>query len=38
MRGDFAAACRGNKYTTTLHVLNSLVVKCSKLTKVTITE
>ena len=35
MRDDFAATCRGNKYTTTLHVLNSLVVKCSKLTTAT---
>ena len=30
---DFESSCKGNRYTTTLHVLNSLVVKCSKLTK-----
>ena len=32
MKDDFVASCQGNKYTTTLHVLNSLVVKASKLT------
>ena len=32
MKDDLASSCQGNRYTTTLHVLNSLVVKCSKLT------
>ena len=35
MRDDFERLCKGNSYTTTLHVLNSLVVKCSKLTVAT---
>ena len=34
MKDDCNKSCRGNKYVTTLHVLNSTVVKCSKLTKV----
>jgi hypothetical protein len=35
MKADFERCCRGNKFTTTIHVLNSLVVKCSKLTVTT---
>ena len=35
IKRDYAALCRGNTYTTTLHVLNSCIVKLSKLTKVT---
>ena len=27
--------CHGNRYTTTIHVVNSLIVKSSKLTKAT---
>ena len=34
MKDDCNKSCRGNRYVTTLHVLNSTVVKCSKLTKV----
>ena len=33
IKDDFAVSCKGNTYTTTLHTLNSLIVKCSKLTK-----
>ena len=32
---NFEASCKGNCYRTTLHSLNSTVVKCSKLTKAT---
>ena len=35
MKADFDASCKGNYYRTTLHSLNSTVVKCSKLTKAT---
>ena len=35
MKDAFEASCKGNYYRTTLHVLNSLVVKCSKLTQAT---
>jgi hypothetical protein len=31
----YAKLCRGNKYTTTLHVINSAVIKLSKLTMAT---
>ena len=31
-KNDFLRLCKGNKYTTTLHVINSAVVKLSKLT------
>ena len=34
LRADFEALCHGNRYATTLHVLNSCIVKLSKLTKV----
>ena len=34
MKADFEATCRGNKYVTTLHVLNSCIIKLSKLTVV----
>ena len=33
MKEGFETSCKGNYYRTTLHSLNSLVVKCSKLTK-----
>ena len=32
-RGDFLELCRGNRYTTTLHCLNSAIVKLSKIQK-----
>ena len=32
---QFEELCQGNRYTTTIHVINSLIVKSSKLTKVT---
>ena len=35
MKDSFATSCKGNHYRTTLHCLNSMVVKCSKLTKAT---
>ena len=34
LREQYAATCKGNTYTTTLHVLNSCIVKLSKLTVV----
>ena len=34
MRAEFESSCGGNTYTTTLHVLNSCIVKLSKLTTV----
>ena len=30
---EFASLCRGNKYTTTQHCINSAIIKLSKLTK-----
>ena len=30
---DFKTLCKGNLYTTTIHAINSLIVKASKLTK-----
>jgi hypothetical protein len=35
MKDGFESSCKGNYYRTTLHSLNSTVVKCSKLTKAT---
>ena len=36
MKDDFEKkTCKGNRYTTTIHVVNSLIVKCSKLTTAT---
>ena len=32
MRDTFESLCKGNRYTTTLHAMNSTVVKLSKLT------
>ena len=32
--GAFLAGCKGNRYVTTVHVINSVIVKASKLTKV----
>ena len=34
MLQDFATICQGNMYVTTLHVLNSCIVKLSKLSQV----
>jgi hypothetical protein len=33
--GDALDGCKGNKYVTTSHVINSAIVKSSKLTKAT---
>ena len=33
--GDALEGCKGNKYVTTTHVVNSAIVKMSKLTKAT---
>ena len=33
IKQQYKDSCKGNMYTTTLHTLNSLIVKCSKLTK-----
>ena len=35
MRAECAHLCRGNNYVTTQHVLNSAIIKLSKLTRVT---
>ena len=35
LRDKFETLCKGNCYTTTLHVINSAIIKSSKLTKVT---
>ena len=35
LRARFASLCGGNRYTTTLHAINSLIVKTSKLTMAT---
>ena len=32
--GAFLASCKGNRYVTTTHVINSAIVKASKLTRV----
>ena len=34
--GRALEGCRGNKYVTTTHAINSCIVKCSKLTQATI--
>ena len=34
LRGQFESLCQHNTYTTTLHIINSSIVKLSKLTKV----
>ena len=33
LKGEFDKLCQGNKYTTTLHAINSAIIKLSKLTK-----
>ena len=35
MKNNFAKTCKNNKYSTTIHCINSLIVKCSKLTRAT---
>ena len=35
MKDQVKASCKGNRYTTTIHLLNSLIIKLSKLTKAT---
>ena len=35
LKDDCKAKCKGNSYTTTIHLLNSLIIKLSKLTKAT---